>query len=105
MASSPLQEFNRGDANNDGRLDIADPIWTINALFMAGPPSVCQDAADSNDDGSIDISDAQYSISYLFEGGPAPSAPFGACGLDPSDDAAGEDGADGLTCDADGDGC
>ena len=35
-----------------------------------------------------------------------PPPPFGgACDVDPSDDAAGINGADGVTCDADGTGC
>jgi hypothetical protein len=78
--------FSRCDANDDGRHDIADPIWVVNELFRGGPQNPCQKANDCNDDGQVDLSDATYSISYEFIGGPAPTAPFPACGVDPSED-------------------
>ena len=37
----------------DGRLDIGDPIWILEALFRGGRPPDCPDAADANDDGSL----------------------------------------------------
>ena len=89
--------FTRGNANNDGRFDIADPIYTISALFRAGPAPACADAADSNDDGMVDSSDVVYSIDYLFRGGDAPVAPFtdnADCACDPTDE-------DDLGCDVD----
>jgi hypothetical protein len=47
---------------------------------------ICLDAADSNDSGVVDLSDAVYSLQFLFIGGPAPAAPFGACGMDGTED-------------------
>lgn len=86
-------EFVRGDLNDDGNVDIADPVALLAALFVAGtPPIPCQDSQDGNDDGGIDISDAIFLLANLFAGGPSPSAPFPDCGTDPS--------ADTLTCDA-----
>ncbi len=81
-------QFCRGDANADGGFDIADAIYTLAALFVPGSPVLtCVDAADSNDDGSFDISDAIYSLSAQFvSGAPVLSAPFGACGIDPTTD-------------------
>jgi hypothetical protein len=84
--------FVRGNANDDNKVNIADPIWSINALFRSGPAFPCDDAADSNDDGMVDLGDAVFTIDYLFRSGPAPSAPFPGCGLDPSGD------EDGLGC-------
>jgi len=78
--------FLRGDPNNDGNVDIADPIWIINELFRQGDPTICQDAADATDDGTVDLADAMYLIEYQFLAGPAPTAPFGACGVDPTAD-------------------
>lgn len=72
--------FVRGDANDDGKVNIADPIWTINMLVRSGPQSPCPHAADSNGDGMVDLSDAMYTIEYRFLAGPPPSAPFPGCG-------------------------
>jgi hypothetical protein len=91
-----LRDFIRGNANDDNKVNIADPIWIINELFRGGPASVCPDAADANDDGQEDLADATYLIDYLFRGQAAPSAPFPACGTDPSD--AGGGVGDGLGC-------
>jgi hypothetical protein len=93
------KNFIRGNANNDLKVNIADPIWIINELFRGGPNSICADAADVNDDGNLDASDAVYLIDYLFVGGTAPPAPFPVCGTDPSGD------ADGVTCGEVGNGC
>lgn len=64
--AGPIKMFNRGDANNDGQIDIADPISMLGALFQAGPPPTCEDAWDANDDGELDISDAVALLLYLF---------------------------------------
>ena len=93
----PMSLFRRGNANDDGKVDIADAIWIINELFRGGPPTVCADAADANDDGVRDAADAVYLINYLFTAGPAPTSPFPDCGADP--------GADPTTCMADQTGC
>lgn len=80
----------RGDANDDGGVDIGDAIFTLASLFVVGSPEApCSDAADSNDDGNLDISDAIFSLSFLFTvGAPPPPAPGPIdCGFDPTDDA------------------
>src|SRR5688572_167755 len=79
-------DFIRGNSNSDDRVDIADPIWTINELFRGGQPTVCQDTADANDDGIVDASDAVYMIDYLFRGQASPPPPFPDCGADPTED-------------------
>ena len=75
--------FRRGDANGDGRQDLADPVWMLVGLFLGGPFPPCKEAADVNDDGSRNITDAIYSLSWHFLGGPAPRGPFPGCGYDP----------------------
>ncbi len=67
--------FHRGDPNNDGRLDIADPVFTLNSLFLGGPPAECAESADSNNDASIDVSDAVLLIGYLLLGRAPPASP------------------------------
>lgn len=77
--------FLRGDSNNDGKVNIADPIWTISELFRDGPASPCQAAADSNGDDTVDLGDAVFTIQYRFLGGDAPPAPFPSCDIVPAD--------------------
>jgi hypothetical protein len=73
--------FIRGDSNDDAKLDIADPIYTLNWLFLESRPAPpCAAAADSNADGLVNISDPSHSLNHLFVGGPAPLPPFPECG-------------------------
>jgi hypothetical protein len=79
-------EFLRGDVNDDGAIDISDPISALSFLFLGTSEPPCKDAADANDDGTVDISDPVAELRYLFRGGlPAPP-PFGGCGDDPTED-------------------
>ena len=78
--------FIRGDANNDGGIDVADAIFSLAFLFSFGAAPPCPDAADPNDDGSIDISDAIYALTFLFNDGAPPRHPHPGCGLDPTAD-------------------
>lgn len=73
--------FIRGDANQDGSVDISDSIY-INYALRREYSLKCQDAADVNDDHIIDKKDYLYILSYLFEGGPAPNAPYPLAGTD-----------------------
>jgi hypothetical protein len=59
-----------GDANADGRVDVADVFYLVNALFAGGPAAAA--GADANADGKIDVADVFYLINALFAGGPAP---------------------------------
>jgi hypothetical protein len=81
------KRFRRGDANDDAKVNIADPIWIINELVRQGPPTECKSAADANDDGRVDLSDSMYLIAWRFQGGPSPPAPgVTNCGTDPTED-------------------
>ncbi len=76
-------QFARGDANNDSSVDIADPVFTLDYLFVAGPNFACFDAADANNDGQVNIADAIYTLSFLFvPGSPPPPTPYPGCGED-----------------------
>ncbi|HAK93796.1 MAG TPA: hypothetical protein DCM87_01985 [Planctomycetes bacterium] len=79
--------FIRGDANDNGDMTIADPIYLLSYLFAQGPVPPCMDAADANDDGALDLSDAIKILAYLFRQGviPPPSPP-GPPGIDPTPD-------------------
>ena len=82
--------FRRGDVNDDGGVDISDPIGVLDYLFNGSQAIDCLDAADVNDTGSIDLADAIYLLTYIFSGGLAPPdpGPFN-CGLDPTLDGIG----------------
>jgi len=74
-----LPEFIRGDANQDGDVNVADPIFILAWLFPApgmtpSLPPLCHDSADTNDDGIVNIADAMAIFRFLFP--PAGSAPF-----------------------------
>jgi hypothetical protein len=82
------EAFVRGDANQDGQINIADPIVVLNYLFARGKALPCFDAADANDDESINIADAIMALGYLF-GGTGALPPPTICGPDPAGDALG----------------
>ena len=84
--SAVQQPFRRGDVNADGRVDIADPLSTLNALFVGEPPADCEKAADANDDGSVDLADPVFLLAHLFDGGARPPRPYHTCGADATTD-------------------
>ena len=81
-----LPSFERGNANGDTAVNLADAIFLLQYLFTSGPNPSCFDAADVTDDGSIDISDAIRIINYLFTDGAPPESPFPGCGPDGTPD-------------------
>lgn len=85
--TSEAVEFVRGDATNDGVIDISDGVRVLAFLFGGGPEPTCADTADSNDSGEVDLSDAIYVFSFLFLGGTSIPTPYPECGEDPTDDA------------------
>jgi len=78
--------FLRGDSNADGAVDVSDPLFTLNFLFIGGSDLRCEDSADGNDDGAVDLSDAISTLKSLFLGGPSLPAPYPQTGLDPTPD-------------------
>ena len=79
-------QFIRGDVNNDGRLDIADPIRVIEWLFIDPTPLDCLGAADANDDGAVNVADPISALASLFNAGAPPAAPYPNCGADQTPD-------------------
>ncbi len=82
--TAPLMQ--RGDANSDSCVDIADAVFTLGYLFATRPIPLCLDAADANDDGRADIADAIYVLQYLFASGSPIPEPWQRCGVDPTVD-------------------
>ncbi|MBI4606298.1 MAG: hypothetical protein HY721_30405 [Planctomycetes bacterium] len=89
-AAPPGGKQKPGDENQDGKLDLSDPVSVLNHLFLGTNPSLpCGDGTaghaanikllDGNGDGKIDLSDAIRVLSFLFLG----ALPPDACGGDP----------------------
>lgn len=79
----PEEQLLRGDANDDGSVDIADALTILGVLFNAGVV-VCVETTDTNDSGSTDIADAVTLLDLLFNMGADLPAPFPDCGFDPT---------------------
>ncbi len=78
--------FVRGDVNDDGQINIADPIALLGYLFGGEAAPGCEDTGDANDDGALNIADAVTILGHLFGGTGNLPAPFPACGTDPTED-------------------
>ncbi len=67
----------RGDANNDGAINIGDQVHIVNYIFRSGPePQPDMGTGDADCSGAVEISDAVYLINYIFKEGPAPGICF-----------------------------
>jgi hypothetical protein len=80
--------FIRGDTTSDGVLNLADPVKSLEYLFIGGDMP-CASAADHDDSGTLDLGDAISLLAYLFIAGPAPAVPFPYAGTDPTPDTLG----------------
>ena len=88
----PPGSFLRGEANGDGRVNLADALTTLEFLFQAGATPVCEDALDMDDSGNVNLVDAVFLLNYLFGRGEPPAPPFEACGADTTPDELGCEG-------------
>lgn len=64
-----------GDANMDGVVDIDDPVFLLNYVFVFGPapnPLLKADCDCSGGGVPVDIDDIVYLMDYILRGGPAP---------------------------------
>ncbi|MCZ6795448.1 MAG: CotH kinase family protein [Planctomycetota bacterium] len=83
--------FVRGDADANGRVNIADAVVILRYLTRGDVAPSCEDALDGDDSGIVNLTDAIFLLNHLFRpGSSAPASPFPGCG---------EDGTkDSLTC-------
>ncbi|MFH1700394.1 MAG: FG-GAP-like repeat-containing protein [Candidatus Zixiibacteriota bacterium] len=68
------QPFMCGDANNDQRVNIGDPVYLVSYVFRGGPGPYNIGAGNVNCDGDTDIGDAVFLINHVFKNGPWPCA-------------------------------
>jgi hypothetical protein len=76
----PLPSFRRGDANDDGEVNMSDGIFILDFLFRGGEDPICHDAADVDRSVGIDITDAVRVFQVLFLGEGEIPPPFPDCG-------------------------
>ena len=82
-AVHPLNvEFQRGDVNADGEIDVSDPIASLLFQFLGTFHPPCVEALDFDNNGEVELTDAVAELMYLFGVGPPPAGPFGGCGKD-----------------------
>ena len=84
--------FVRGECDQQGGMNVTDPLFLVNYLFTGGSRPGCLDSCNANGDPLLNVADVIYSLNHLFLGGAAPLAPFGSCGV--------AQPADGLGCDS-----
>jgi hypothetical protein len=65
----------RGDANYDLGINVADITYLVAYLFQSGPAPVSIQAGDVNRNFLISVEDLTYLVAYLFDDGPAPPIP------------------------------
>ena len=70
-----------GDSNQDGLVDLSDPLHLLQRLFVGGISLPCEGdlqsggnlaVLDVSGDDTVNLSDAVYLVNYLFKGGDAP---------------------------------
>ena len=76
----------RGDANDDGLVNLSDAVFVLGNLFQETAAPYCLDAADVNDSGVVDISDPILILNVLYQGTGSIRSPFPEKGFDPTPD-------------------
>jgi hypothetical protein len=84
VEDTPAMFFMRGEANNDGTVDLTDAINVLGFLFLGTPKELpCAKAGDTDDNGVLEITDAVNLLGYLYLGNPLIlPQPFPNCGPD-----------------------
>jgi hypothetical protein len=75
-ADRALLAVTRGDADNNGAIDIDDIVYLCAFIFESGPaPEPHIGSGDANCSGGapdVDVDDVVYLVTYIFQGGPEP---------------------------------
>ena len=65
-------QFQCGDADGSGQVDISDVVYMVSYVFGTGQPPLDVSGGDVDCSGHFDLSDAVYLVAYVFGTGPAP---------------------------------
>ena len=68
-----VTQYDHGDLDHSGTIDIGDLTILIDHLFITLEPLAYPDEADMDGRPEVSIGDAWYLVRYLFLGGPAPA--------------------------------
>src|SRR5688572_19622403 len=99
IPGAPGTDFRRGDADDNGVVNITDGVFALNALFLGGPQPTCLDAADANDDEKFEVTDGINILNFLFLDADTPPTPDpDICGPDIKDITSGTFGLLRLDC-------
>ena len=79
--------FRRGDASDNGGVNLSSAIFILNFLFTERVNMLpCEEAGDINNDGSVNLTDPVSLLNHLFGPQPPPAPPgLETCGPDPDD--------------------
>lgn len=65
-------QFQCGDADGSGQVDVSDVVYMVAYVFGAGQPPLDVSGGDVDCSGQFDLSDAVYLVAFVFGGGTAP---------------------------------
>ena len=83
VAPATHAQYDCGDVNEDGSINISDIVYLINWMYLGGPPPLDPDNADTDGCPPVDINDIDVLVTYLFQGGPEPCSTGTDCSLYP----------------------
>jgi len=76
LNSTDIQARPGGDANNDGKVNVADMVFMVHYLYRGGFPPSPLTYGDLDGDFDVDESDIIYGVSYLYRKGESPAFPL-----------------------------
>jgi hypothetical protein len=77
----PVRAFVRGDANDDGEIDVSDAVVILLHLFR-GLEVRSAEALDFDDSGTVDLTDCVLALEFIFRDGALPPCPYPWRGID-----------------------
>ncbi|MDD4051166.1 MAG: dockerin type I repeat-containing protein [candidate division Zixibacteria bacterium] len=72
MRVVPLCHGICGDANDDGKVNVADAVYIVSYVFRGGPWPIEDKCADPNNDYKNNVGDAIFLINHIFRSGDCP---------------------------------